>query len=56
MKKRKECGAIDRQVGGKKSAGSPGRPPEVQKEQRPGGSSDPRRAAREEREQTQREW
>ena len=32
MKKRKEYGAVDGQVGGKKSAGSPGRPPEAQGE------------------------
>ena len=40
----------------RESAAGPGRAPEVQKEQRPGGSEDPRRAAREERVQSQREW
>ena len=34
MKKRKEGSAVDGQVGGKKSAGSPGRAPEAQGERR----------------------
>jgi len=37
-------------------SGGQGRALEVQKEQRPRGSGDPRRAAREQRVQTQREW
>ena len=39
----------------RESAGGPGRLPEIQEEWRPGESGDPRKAAREERVQTQRD-